>query len=43
MKVVGVDKKNKVVFVEDVRDGIELLSFVEKGYKIIKVDKIRAV
>lgn len=43
MNVVGVDKKNKVVFVEDVRDEVELLSFVEKGYKIVKVGKVRTL
>jgi hypothetical protein len=42
MKVVGVDSKNKVVFVEGkIRDGIELAEYIDKGYKIIKVGKVR--
>ena len=39
MKIRGVDKERKVVFVDEV----EVSEYVEKGYKIIKVGKIRAI
>jgi hypothetical protein len=44
MKVVGVDEKNKVVFVEgNVKDGLELVKYIDGGYRIIKVGKVRAL
>lgn len=43
MKIRGVDKERKVIFVEDIENGIEVLEYVEKGYKIVKVGKIRVV
>lgn len=43
MKIRGVDKERKVIFVEDIKDGIEVLEYIEKGYKIIKVSKIKAI
>jgi hypothetical protein len=44
MKVVGVDSKNKVVFVEGkIRDGIELAEYIDKGYRIVKVEKVVAL
>ncbi len=44
MKVVGVDSKNKVVFVEGrVKDGIELAEYIDKGYRIVKVEKVRVL
>ena len=44
MKVVGIDEKNKVVFIEGrIKDGLELTGYIDKGYKIIKVEKVRAL
>ncbi len=44
MKVVGIDEKNKIVFIEGrVRDGLELVGYIDKGYRIIKVDRVRAL
>lgn len=43
MKVVGVDERKKVVFVDEVSDGLKVLEWVEKGYKVIKVGKIKAL
>jgi hypothetical protein len=44
MKVVGVDKENKVVFIEGrVKDGLELAKYIDEGYRIIKVGKVKAL
>ncbi len=42
MKVVGIDEKNKIVFIEGIiKDGLELVKYIDGGYRIIKVDKVR--
>ncbi len=44
MRVVGVDSKNKIVFIEGrVKDGLELVEYIDRGYRVVKVEKVRAL
>jgi len=41
MRIVGIDKENKVVFVTDGYG--DVVKYLKMGYKVIKVDKVKAL
>jgi len=41
MRIVGIDKENKVVFVTDGYG--DVVKYLKMGYKVIKVDKVKVL